>query len=494
MSAQLEELDALAGALVEAAGQAAVLVARAVRAVHDPRLLAAAPVDPGGVALVVLEVGRGAGELSRAAAALAALASAVAAAVAGYRVQEAALAALARDVPHLVGTFLRAHLLASAVLAGPAVPLVAGVVVGVRVARAPEPADSPVLMEVREAGVGVVVRHPGVVDGAVRIVPGLLGVRDVPAAAGLVGMLGQASGTFVEGGAVTGTMGPSAPCAGPGGVLSGDRRRVGRPGPGGATGRPASGVADLLRRGQGVAAWRSPRPGEHDPLPVGQARPPQGQVRIDQVVGDDGAAAWVVHVPGTQDWDGDGEGSPMDMAANVALVAGRPTAVVSGVSAALVAAGVRPGDPVLLVGHSQGGMTALDLAADPSLRRVATVTHVITAGSPVTGRTPPPGVQVLALEHDDDLVPRLDGRDHADRADRVVVRAPAPDGPWGTDAVPAHSSSAYVVTAESVDASTHPSLVSYREGLAPFLDREGASCSSRHVVLRRAEGPDGGLR
>jgi len=195
--------------------------------------------------------------------------------------------------------------------------------------------------------------------------------------------------------------------------------------------------------------------------------------------------AWVVHVPGTQDWDGDGEGSPMDMAANVALVGGRRTAVVEGVTAALVGAGARPGQPVALVGHSQGGMIALDLAADPGLRRIVTVTHVVTAGSPVTGRTPPVGVQVLALEHDDDLVPRLDGRTHPDRRDRVVVSAPAPDGRWRTDAVPAHSSSAYVVTAAAVDASDHPSLVSYRQGLAPFLDREGATCSSTQVLLER---------
>ena len=114
---------------------------------------------------------------------------------------------------------------------------------------------------------------------------------------------------------------------------------------------------------------------------------------------------------------------------------------------------------------------------------------MVTAGSPLTGRTPPPGVQVLALEHDDDLVPRLDGRTHPDRRDRVVVRAPAPDGPWRTDAVPAHSSSAYVVTGAAVDASAHPSLVAFRRGLAPFLDREGASCTSRQCCSRAPARP-----
>ena len=253
-------------------------------------------------------------------------------------------------------------------------------------------------------------------------------------------------------------------------------------------------MADLLRRGQTVAAWRTPSPGGHDSLPPGQVRPEPGQVRVDRVEGADGTVAWVVHVPGTQDWDGDGEGSPMDMAANVALVGGRRTALAEGVATALVGAGARPGQPVALVGHSQGGMVALDLASDQGLRRVVTVTHVVTAGSPVTGRTPPPGVQVLALEHDDDLVPRLDGQRHPDRRDRVVVRTPAPDGPWRTDAVPAHSSSAYVVTGAAVDASDHPSLVAFRRGLAGFLDREGATCRSTQVILERVPGRADGRR
>ncbi|MGJ7452429.1 hypothetical protein [Aquipuribacter sp. MA13-13] len=252
---------------------------------------------------------------------------------------------------------------------------------------------------------------------------------------------------------------------------------------------PAGGVADLLRRGQSVAAWRAPGPGRHDTLPPGSTRPVRGQVRIDRVAGADGAVAWVVHVPGTQEWDGDGRGSPMDLAGNVALVGGRDTAVAEGVVAALARAGVRPGEPVVVVGHSQGGMTALDLAGDPRVRRVATITHVVTAGSPLAGRTPPPGVQVLALEHRDDLVPRLDGRSHPDRRDRLTVVAPAPDGPWHDDAVPAHSSGAYVATAARVDASEHPSLVAYRAGLDPFLAREGATCSTRHVVLTRSPGP-----
>lgn len=446
VSARLEELDALALALADAAGDCAQLVRAVVAEAASPDLLDGA-VDPWGVAAVVEHVAEATTALVRAGAELASLAAAVAATAAAYRLREAAVSGLLPAVPPVLGARARA---------GVAAPLLLGM--------------GPVLLVGAAGGLALVgaaaVRgDPRGLDLLVRALPAVVGAPGVAVVARQVSRAGDATGLLQET--------PVDVVALPG-----------------ATGcvEPAHGVADLLRRGQSVAAWREPGPGRHDTLPPGAPRPVRGQVRVDRVTGADGAVAWVVHVPGTQEWDGDGRGSPMDLAGNVALVGGADTAVAQGVLAAMVAAGVRPGDPVAVVGHSQGGMTALDLAGDARVRRVATVTHVVTAGSPVAGRTPPPGVQVLALEHDDDLVPRLDGRTHPDRADRVTVRAPAPDGPWRGDAVPAHSSSAYLVTAARVDASDHPSLVAFREGLAPFLARPGAACVSRQVVLTRVPG------
>ena len=185
------------------------------------------------------------------------------------------------------------------------------------------------------------VARPALVDGVVRVLPGLLGVPDVATAARLAGGLGRVGGAVRETGVSVRPV-ATGPCADPGAA-----------GAAGA-GRPAGGVADLLRRGQTVAAWREPRPGEHDSLPPGQPRPVPGQVRVDRVQGADGAVAWVVHVPGTQDWDGDGTGSPMDMAANLALVGGRRTAVADGVAAALVGAG-GPSGPARAARRAQPG-------------------------------------------------------------------------------------------------------------------------------------------
>jgi pimeloyl-ACP methyl ester carboxylesterase len=45
-------------------------------------------------------------------------------------------------------------------------------------------------------------------------------------------------------------------------------------------------------------------------------------------------------------------------------------------------AGIQPGEDVMLMGHSQGGITAMALAADDAVRAEFDVTTVFTGGSP----------------------------------------------------------------------------------------------------------------
>jgi pimeloyl-ACP methyl ester carboxylesterase len=146
----------------------------------------------------------------------------------------------------------------------------------------------------------------------------------------------------------------------------------------------------------------------------------------------------------------------------------------AGVVQAMRALGVRKGEPVLLVGHSQGGLIAAALAADPAVRREFTVSHVLTSGAPVASIPVPAEVQVLSIEHSDDLVPRLDGSPNHDRPNWITVTAPAPtDGlPAADRAEPllAHRAQLYQQTAERVDRSTDPSILFWRSGLAPFVD------------------------
>ena len=86
-------------------------------------------------------------------------------------------------------------------------------------------------------------------------------------------------------------------------------------------------------------------------------------------------------------------------------------------------AGVRPDEPVMLVGHSEGGIVAVNAACHAAASRDFDITHVDTAGAPIgdVARRLPATVRVLALEHDADLVPHLDGATNPDRPNITTV-------------------------------------------------------------------------
>ncbi|MFX4285813.1 hypothetical protein ACQBJO_02670 [Janibacter sp. G349] len=220
-------------------------------------------------------------------------------------------------------------------------------------------------------------------------------------------------------------------------------------------GRPPAGVADLVSN--------------HGPTSGGS------RVRVTGIRGPDGSWSWVVDVPGTQTFDPRAGENPWDMTTNALLVAGRRPLVMQAVARALDDARRRAGDTsttsrVMLTGHSQGGLTAAALAADPTFRSRHRVTHVVTSGAPVASLAVPEEVSVLSLEHDEDLVPGLEGADNPDRRGWVTVERSLADdlGPDGR-ASQAHDNATYVDTARLVDASDDPSVQAWRDGAAPFV-------------------------
>ena len=142
-----------------------------------------------------------------------------------------------------------------------------------------------------------------------------------------------------------------------------------------------------------------------------------------------------------------------DLETDLDLMGGQPDAYHEGVLEALHEAGVRPDEPVLLVGHSLGGMAAAAILAGHGGYHV---TDVVTAGSPtaqVDGF--PPGTHVLSLEQQGDVVPELDGAPNPDTVEQTTVLFDADPA----DGVLAHHSyDAYEQGAGLVDASTDPSV------------------------------------
>ena len=136
-----------------------------------------------------------------------------------------------------------------------------------------------------------------------------------------------------------------------------------------------------------------------------------GEIAIEEhvTVGEDGATtrSWTVDIRGTQSF-AIGQSGPQDMTTNLQGVAGMASDQLNAVMEAMDAAGISPEEAVEFAGHSQGGIMAAQLAADPSVRARYNVVSVVTAGSP-TATVAPSDVPVLSYENSGDIVPGLDG-------------------------------------------------------------------------------------
>ena len=183
---------------------------------------------------------------------------------------------------------------------------------------------------------------------------------------------------------------------------------------------------------------------------------PSGTVEVQTIRAADGSVRHVVYLPGTDDltttpWSQDAD--VRDLGTNFLLVSGQDNAYQQGILDAMQQAGVRPGEPVALVGHSQGGMEAAAILAQGS---PYAVTHVVTAGAPTAHLDGfPPGSHVLSLENRGDVVPLLDGEDNPDSAEQVTVRFDSHEA----TVVGSHDLAQYVGGALAVQASDDPSIL-----------------------------------
>ena len=250
----------------------------------------------------------------------------------------------------------------------------------------------------------------------------------------------------------------------------------------------------LFRSGSGQAALVPPTPGQ-SPLVASKSmtaptnlsttmtgiselgRQP-GTVRIFDVPQPDGSRRWVVEIPGTQVWSPTAGTNPVDLTNNVRLMAGQQTEQNDAIRKAMRLANIQPGEPVLLAGHSQGGITAASLAADPATRDEFHITNVYTGGAPIAGFKIPDDVNVLSIEHEQDAVPRLDGQDNPAGPNWVTVRRDPTgvvnhQGNAVDDTMETHDSSVYAGTADLVDKSTDPTVVRQRQSFEPFFTGTG---------------------
>lgn len=157
-----------------------------------------------------------------------------------------------------------------------------------------------------------------------------------------------------------------------------------------------------------------------------------GRIGITRVAAADGEDSYIVMLPGTQ------LGQPLEPRhrvgadgaeyLNFADMAGIGDAVGhssertgDAVAAALAAAGVPDGARIVLGGHSQGGMHAVNLSVHPALSERYRVAGGYTYGAPSGNLEAAEGVPFLELVDEHDLVTALDGGPAPATADRTSV-------------------------------------------------------------------------
>ncbi|WP_111720264.1 hypothetical protein [Homoserinimonas sp. OAct 916] len=217
------------------------------------------------------------------------------------------------------------------------------------------------------------------------------------------------------------------------------------------------------------------------------AQPGKPQVSIERYLDDFGTASWLVYVGGTIDAGSQSGAEPWDMTSNVRAIARAQAGSVTATMRAMDAAGIAPTDPLILVGHSQGGLVAAAVAASDRFGRGEHI-GLLTFGSP-TGQLPlPETVRSIGIEHFDDPIPALGGVGLADNPRLLVRRQVFTDSvPPAGDWLPAHSMDHYRDTAALLDEVSDARL----DHFASLLSRLSASSDGTRSLWRakRMGGP-----
>lgn len=240
-----------------------------------------------------------------------------------------------------------------------------------------------------------------------------------------------------------------------------------------------------------VGAPRSVRPPK-DYTDAAERIPPAAtgipQIVIERYPGPSGPE-WFVYVGGTVDWSLIPGTEPFDMSSNLQGVGQLAAGSREGVAQAMRAAGIAPGDPVQLFGHSQGGLVVAQVAASKEFG----VAGVTTFGAP-SGQVAV-GASTLAFENGDDAVVATGGRSQHPSPDRLIVGHQAYLGreiPKG-EGMPAHQMQAYVDTAGLADASEDPRVLQKKAATFAVSAAAGTAEKWRADRVQPRHGGGGGF-
>jgi hypothetical protein len=193
----------------------------------------------------------------------------------------------------------------------------------------------------------------------------------------------------------------------------------------------------------------------------------------------------VVYIPGTQS-PGFGEGAnPLDMASNIQAMGSTGSAASEkAVLLAIKQAGMEPTDELILVGHSQGGMVAGNLASDANSYLAV---GLVAFGAPLAQlknlKTP-----VMAIEHVNDPVPNLSGKANPLKRNWVTVQRVS-EKPESDALLFSHSLKAYKNTTKAIDVSNEVGIKNIRSQILNQLDGVKPTKSLEFKISREVRQP-----
>ena len=194
---------------------------------------------------------------------------------------------------------------------------------------------------------------------------------------------------------------------------------------------------------------------------------PAAELVVQRVTAPDGVTRAVVYLPGMR--HSGFASDPQDLPGAAAAMVARATSYTRCVGEALDAAGLPRGAEVMLVGHSEGGLVAMDLAGDPSFNggRVH-VAQVIAAGSPISSKVALPGTRVFELDNANDIVTHLDAVESPmthQTVDRLTYRFARDEH----DVVRTHAVDLYADQVHALAGSPNPLYASVIADLVPYF-------------------------
>jgi len=208
-----------------------------------------------------------------------------------------------------------------------------------------------------------------------------------------------------------------------------------------------------------------------------------------------------VYIPGTKTWNPIAGKNPLDATSNLWAMHGPGVAASErAVAKAMGLAGVGAGDSVMFVGHSQGGLVAANLASaagaqtngagarrglasNPAYR----VAGLVTVGAPIAHLAGKLEVPTMAIEHTNDVVPKLSLKANPLTENWVTVSRETPTDPANnrSDLVEAHDLEAYRDTAKQADESAEIGITEFRKKLSGYAAETGGGSGQNMAGVAR---------